>query len=153
MEDCIFCKIVKGEIPSYKIWEDEKHLAFLNIFPNTPGFTIIVTKKHYPSYAFNADDKVLSDLVLATKKVARLLDLYFQDAKRCGMFLEGLDVDHLHSKLAPMHGLSDPAWKEKIKPQRGQFYTESPGYLTSQDSERADDKELAGLAEKIRKNA
>lgn len=152
MKDCVFCKIVKGEIPSHKVWEDEKHLAFLNIFPNTAGFTIIATKKHYPSYAFSANDKVLIDLVLATKKVAKLLDIVFEDAKRCGMFLEGLDVDHLHSKLMPMHGLADPKWRDQIKSERGKFYTTFPGYLTSQDSERADDKELEKIAEKIRKN-
>ena len=44
MDDCIFCKIVKKEAPSYTIWEDEKHLAFLTIFQNTQGFTVVITK-------------------------------------------------------------------------------------------------------------
>ena len=52
MKGCIFCKIVRGEAPCHKIWEDEKHLAFLSIFPNTEGFSVVITKKHYPSYAF-----------------------------------------------------------------------------------------------------
>ena len=63
MENCIFCKIVKGEFDSAKIWEDDKHLAILDIMPNTKGMTLILTKKHYDSYAFGMDDKVYSDLM------------------------------------------------------------------------------------------
>ena len=51
--DCIFCKIVNGEVPCHKVWEDEKHLAFLTIFPNTEGVTVVIPKKHYPSYVFD----------------------------------------------------------------------------------------------------
>ena len=68
--NCIFCKIVKGEIPCHKIWEDEKHLAFLSIFPNTDGFSVVIPKKHFSSYAFDLPDEVLSELVIASKKVA-----------------------------------------------------------------------------------
>lgn len=53
MTECIFCKIVKGEEFVHKIWEDEKHLAFLSIFPNTEGFSVVVTKEHYPSDTFD----------------------------------------------------------------------------------------------------
>ncbi len=48
---CIFCQIVEGKAPCHKVWEDEHHLAFLSIFPNTDGFTVVIPKKHYPSYA------------------------------------------------------------------------------------------------------
>ena len=58
MEACIFCNIVNGAAPCHKIWEDEKHLAFLSIFPNTPGFSVVITKRHYPSYAFRLPDDV-----------------------------------------------------------------------------------------------
>lgn len=61
MQGCIFCKIVKGEAPFHKVWEDEKHLAFLSIFPNTEGFSVVITKKHYPSYTFDLPDNVLMD--------------------------------------------------------------------------------------------
>lgn len=50
---CIFCQIVEGKAPCHKVWEDEHHLAFLSIFPNTDGFTVVIPKKHYPSYAFD----------------------------------------------------------------------------------------------------
>ena len=78
MKNCVFCKIIKGELPSHKIWEDKKHLAFLSIFPNTEGYTVVVTKKHYSSYAFDQNDKVLTELMLASKKVAKLLDSKFK---------------------------------------------------------------------------
>ena len=71
-ENCVFCKIVRGETPRHKIWEDEKHLAFLSIFSNTEGFSIVITKKHYPSYTFDLPDNVLKDLVIAAKKVAEI---------------------------------------------------------------------------------
>jgi diadenosine tetraphosphate (Ap4A) HIT family hydrolase len=78
MQDCTFCKIVKGEAPSHKIWEDEKYLAFLSIFPNTEGFSVVIPKEHYPSYPFNLPEDILTGLVLASKKVAKLLDAKLQ---------------------------------------------------------------------------
>lgn len=71
MKECIFCRIVKGEAHSHKIWEDEKHLAFLTIFPNTKGFSVVITKEHFSSYAFDLPDEVLKELIIATKKVAK----------------------------------------------------------------------------------
>ena len=152
MQDCVFCKVVKGEAPSHKIWEDEKHLAILSIFPNTPGFTVVLTKDHKPSYAFDNDDKTLAELVLATKKVAKILDASFDDVGRTGMFFEGFGVDHLHSKLFPMHGVGKlKEWRPIESGNKMKAYFEKyPGYLPSNDSERADDKELARLADKIR---
>ena len=149
--DCIFCQIIAGKMPCHKIWEDDGHLAFLSIFPNTDGFSVVIPKIHYPSYAFEVSDQVLTDLILATKKVALLLDASFPDVARCGMFFEGYGVDHLHAKLAPMHGtknhLSDIGL-EISKPEI--FFDRYPGYLSSHDSARADDAQLAELANKIR---
>lgn len=149
--DCIFCQIVAGQIPAHKIWEDKKHMAFLSIFPNTEGFSVVITKDHNPSYAFANKDSVLADLVLATKKVAIKLDRTFEDVDRCGMFFEGFGVDHLHGKLFPMHGTTDVEKWKSIESDRKEFYSKYPGYLSSHDASRADDKELAKLAEKIRK--
>ena len=74
MKDCLFCKIAAGEVRSHKIWEDRAHLAFLSIFPNTEGVSVVIPKAHYPSYAFALPDDALSALMLATKNVATLLD-------------------------------------------------------------------------------
>ena len=102
--DCIFCDIVKGRVPCHKIWENDEHLAFLSIFPNTKGFSVVITKKHFSSYAFEQEDQILTKLILATKSVALLLDESLEGVGRTGMFFEGYGIDHLHSKLFPMHG-------------------------------------------------
>ncbi len=148
-EDCIFCKIVKGEMPSHKVWEDQNHLAFLTIFPNTKGVTVVITKQHYSSYAFALPDDVLSELMLATKKVANLLDEKLEDVGRTAMVFEGYGVDHVHSKLFPMHGTKDQTWKP-IESKIEKYFNKYEGYISSHDYHRAEDSELAELAKKIK---
>ncbi|OHA26521.1 MAG: diadenosine tetraphosphate hydrolase [Candidatus Taylorbacteria bacterium RIFCSPHIGHO2_02_FULL_46_13] len=150
MTNCIFCKIAKGEAPSYKIWENEKHLAFLSIFPNTEGFSVVITREHNPSYAFDNPDKILSGLVLAAKKVGKLIDEKLPDVGRTGMILEGFGVDHLHAKLFPMHGTENLKEWKPIKSKVDKFFEKYEGYISSHDWERADDAKLAELARKIR---
>lgn len=150
MTDCIFCKIVEGKAPCYKIWEDKKHLAFLSIFPNTEGFSVVIPKKHYPSYAFDVQDKVLSDLVLASKKVARSIDSKLEDVGRTGLIFEGFGVDHLHAKLFPMHGTADMAKWKPLHSNMSKYFERYEGYISSHDYKRADDKKLEELAKKIR---
>ena len=150
MEDCIFCKLVRGEVPSHQIWEDENHLAFLSIFPNTKGFTVVIPKKHYPSYAFDLDDNVLTDLMKAVKQVAKLLDKKLDDVGRTGMIFEGFGVDHIHAKLFPMHGTANMKEWQQLKSDVDKFFEKYEGYISSHDYRRADDKELAELATKIR---
>lgn len=148
---CIFCEIVAGNAPCHRIWEDEKHLAFLSIFPNTPGFSVVIPKRHYGSYLFAQDDQVISELVLATKQVVRRIDAAFDDVARTGMMFEGYGVDHLHAKLFPMHGTgNDPEFKP-IASRVDKFFERYEGYLSSHDHQRADDAELARIAEKIRR--
>ncbi|MFW5871545.1 MAG: HIT family protein [bacterium] len=148
--NCIFCKIVKGEIHCHKIWEDEKHLAFLSIFPNTEGFSVVIPKKHFSSYPFDLSDEVLSELVLASKKVAKLIDSKLEDVGRTGMIFEGFGVDHVHAKLFPMHGTANrEQWKE-IKSNVDKFFEKYEGYISSHDYKREDDEKLKKLAEKIR---
>ena len=74
MENCIFCKIINEEIPSVKIWEDENFLAVLDKFPNVKGMSLVIPKKHFDSYVFDMKDNDYSELMIATKKVAKLLD-------------------------------------------------------------------------------
>ncbi len=150
MDDCIFCKIVRGEAPAHKIWEDDKHLAFLSIFPNTLGFSVVITKEHYPSYAFELPPEVLSGLVAATAKVGRLLDAKLDDVGRTGMIFEGFGVDHVHAKLFPMHGTESGEWVHH-KSDVGKYFDQYEGYISSHDYQRADDTELAKLADTIRK--
>ena len=150
MKNCIFCKIVKGESPCYKIWEDEKYLAFLSIYPNTEGFSVIITKEHFFSYAFDLPDEVLKNLVMAAKKVAKLIDSKLDDVGRTGMILEGFGIDHVHIKLFPMHGTKMSEWKP-VESNVDKYFENYEGYISSHDYKRADDKKLAELAKKIRK--
>ena len=147
--DCIFCKIVKGKAPCHKIWEDEKHLAFLSIFPNTEGFSVVITKEHYSSYVFDLPEKIMADLIIASKKTAKLLDDKLEDVGRTGMILEGFGVDHAHSKLFPMHGTKMENW-EPLKSNVDKYFYKYEGYISSHDYKRAEDEELTKLAKKIK---
>lgn len=149
MNNCIFCKIVKGEAPSHKIWEDKKHFAFLSIFPNTEGTTVVIPKGHYTSYAFDLPDEVLKDLIVATKNVAKLLDSKLDDVGRTAMVFEGFGVDHVHSKLFPMHGTKDMKEWRPIESSVNKFFDKYEGYISSHDFDRADDETLSKLAKKI----
>lgn len=78
MTDCIFCKIVAGELPSTSVWEDDDYYAFFDIFPNCKGQTLVIPKKHYDSQLFEMSDDAYSDLLVAAKKVANLLKKSFE---------------------------------------------------------------------------
>ncbi len=148
MKNCIFCKIIKGEAPSYKIWEGREHLAFLTPYPNTEGFSVVVTKRHYPSYAFKLPDNILKKLVIATKKVAKKLDTGLGDVGRTGMIFEGFGVDHVHAKLFPMHGTKSKTWKPRNSNIK-KYFKKYEGYISSHDYKRESDKRLKKTAKKI----
>lgn len=148
--DCIFCSIARGTAPSHLLWEDQTHMAFLSIFPNTPGFSVVIPKTHHGSYAFAEPDAVLCDLVIAAKKTAKLLDKALKGVARTGMILEGYGVDHLHAKLFPMHGTGEDSAFKKISSTQDKYFERYEGYVSSHDAARADDKALAGLAAHIR---
>jgi len=148
-DGCIFCKIAAGEAPSHKIWEDEKHLAFLSIFPNTEGFSVLIPKEHYPSYIFDLPEEVLVGLTLAASKVGKLLDAKLSDVGRTGMIFEGFGVDHAHAKLFPIHGTKSDGWVPH-KSNVDKYFEQYEGYISSHDSGRADDEVLAALAERIK---
>lgn len=150
MQDCMFCRIVRGEAPAHIIWQDNQHLVFLSIFPNTEGFSVVVTKEHYPSYAFNLSDEILTGLCVAAKKVGRLLDEKLSDVGRTGLIFEGFGVDHVHAKLFPMHGTKIKEW-QPLKSSVDKYFQKYEGYISSHDYKRVDDAELMRLAEKIKK--
>ena len=153
MTQCSFCDILSGKEPCHKVWEDDEHLAFLTIYPNTKGATVVIPKQHLSSYAFAQSDQVLEKLIVATKKVALILDSALDGVGRTGMFLEGYEIDHLHSKLSPMHGNGSGSDFHHIEPTFGPFIEKYQGYLSSHDCERADDSELAAIAQLLRAHA
>lgn len=113
MKNCIFCKIIKREIPAIKIWEDEKYLAFLDVNPINPGHTLLIPKKH-TDYIFDLEDKEYSKLMLNAKKIAELLKRKL-DSKRVCILVEGFGFPHVHIHLIPANK-GDLLNPEKAKP-------------------------------------
>jgi histidine triad (HIT) family protein len=110
----IFTKIIKCEIPCYKIAEDDNYFAFLDINPLKAGHTLIVPKKE-TDYIFDLDDKCLSGLFLFAKKVAIAIKSAFP-CNRIGVAVLGLDVPHAHIHLVPMDTMEDINFKKtKLK--------------------------------------
>lgn len=101
----IFSKIISGEIPSYKIAEDEHHLAFLDIRPLVKGHTLVIPKKEV-DYIFDLDEKALSSLVVFSKKVAKAVEAAIP-CKRVGVAVIGLEVPHVHIHLVPLQTVGD----------------------------------------------
>ncbi len=115
MDGCIFCKIVAGDIPAHKVWEDENHLAFLDIFPLKEGHTMVIPKAHHP-YIFDIPDSELESLTKASKKVAEILKKAFNPKTgKVGVVVYGLDVDHTHVHLVPLDSSGDLNFANKKK--------------------------------------
>ncbi len=147
MENCIFCKIISGEIPSVKIWEDKNFIAILDVNPNVKGMSLIMPKKHFDSYVFDMEDKEYEEIMLAAKKVAKLLDKKL-NVKRTALVMEGLGVNHAHIKLYPIYGLDEKfkeTWaKDKV------FFEKYEGYISTQLGPKAEMNDLIKLAEVIK---
>jgi histidine triad (HIT) family protein len=101
----IFSKIIKGEIPSYRIHEDERYYAFLDIHPLARGHTLVIPKVE-TDYLFDLEDDLLGDMMVFAKKVALAID-ETMDCKRVGIAVLGLEVPHAHIHLIPINGLYD----------------------------------------------
>ncbi|HVZ75976.1 MAG TPA: HIT family protein [Candidatus Paceibacterota bacterium] len=99
MDNCIFCKIVRGEIPAQKVYEDEHFIAFLDINPRAPGHTLLIPKQHYQWFIELPDDLYI-ELFKETKKLAlELKEKYAADYVQLGIV--GKDVPHAHVHLIP----------------------------------------------------
>jgi len=101
----IFSKIISGEIPSYKIAEDEKFYAFLDIFPMVEGHTLVVPKTETDSM-FDLSDDYLQALLVFAKPIAKAIEKSF-NCNRCGMAVIGLEVPHAHLHLVPINSADD----------------------------------------------
>jgi diadenosine tetraphosphate (Ap4A) HIT family hydrolase len=101
MEGCIFCKISEGDIPSAKIWENDKYLSFLDINPVTEGMVLVIPKDHKNSNIFKNDQDTINEIMGAAKEVSKKLESAL-DIERVGVIFEGIEVDHLHVKLIPI---------------------------------------------------
>ena len=116
----IFSKIVAGEIPSYRILEDERYYAFLDINPLVEGHTLVIPKIE-EDYIFDLDDELLAGMMVFAKKVALAIDKTM-DCKRVGIAVLGLEVPHAHIHLVPLNNLHDIEFsRPKLKFSDAQF--------------------------------
>lgn len=109
MEDTIFTRIVKGEIPCYKIAEDDKFFAFLDISPIAKGHTLVITKLQN-DYIFDLPDELLGEMMVFAKKVAVAIKKVIP-CNRIGVAVIGIDVPHNHIHLVPLNGVGDLNFK------------------------------------------
>ena len=115
----IFTKIVSGEIPSYKIAEDDNYLAFLDINPNTKGHTLVIPKKEV-NKIFDLDKHTYLELMSFSYRVAKALEKTIS-CERIGMSVIGLEVPHVHVHLLPINKMADMQFEEKEKMTNEEF--------------------------------
>ncbi len=107
MQDSIFTKIIRGEIPCYKIYEDASTFAFLDIHPIQPGHVLVVPKKQV-DFVWDLNPEDYQALMATVKKIALRLREVFPDKARIGMMVQGLDVaNHAHIKVFPFSTAAD----------------------------------------------
>lgn len=123
----LFSKIIRGEIPSYKIWEDDRFFAFLDIHPIQPGHTLLIPKQEV-DYVFDLDNATYAALFEAAKYLAGPIQRAM-GSSRVGLVIEGLEVPHAHIKLIPISAAGD---------------------LAQTNAREATSEELSAVAEKIR---
>ncbi len=110
----IFSKIIAGEIPSYKIAENEHFFAFLDIFPLAEGHVLVVPKQETDRF-FDLEEHYLSEILLFAKPIAKAIEKAFP-CNRCGMSVIGLEVPHAHVHLIPINSSDDLNFtREKLK--------------------------------------
>ncbi|MFY0673610.1 MAG: HIT family protein [Bacteroidia bacterium] len=116
----IFSNIIAGQIPSYKVAEDENYLAFLDIFPLKKGHTLVIPKQEV-DYIFDLDAAALSGLTLFAQRVAKAIDKTIP-CQRVGVAVIGLEVPHAHVHLVPLDGVHDIDFsKPKLEYTQDQF--------------------------------
>ena len=101
----IFTKIINGEIPCHKIYEDDRFLAFLDIRPIHPGHTLVIPKKEV-AYFFDLDDELTKGIMLVARKIAHAIKKEVA-CKRVGVMIAGIEVPHAHVHLVPIHEVAD----------------------------------------------
>lgn len=115
----IFTKIVNGEIPAYKIAEDDNYLAFLDVNPNAKGHTLCIPKKEIDKI-FEIEDELYLGLMKFSKKIAIALEKTVR-CKRVGMAVVGLEVPHAHVHLIPLNEMDEMRFQNKVSLSKEEF--------------------------------
>ena len=128
MNDCVFCKITSGEINAFKIYEDKKHLAFMDAFPSLEGQVLVIPKKHVQNY-LEMNEEEYKELMETSRAIAKAMKKAF-NPEVVALVIEGMEVPHVHVKLYPI--------------QKGQ-------YLGIPIGEKASEEQLEQLSSEIKK--
>lgn len=116
----IFTKIINGEIPAYKVYEDDKFLAFLDVFPIQKGHTLVIPKQEV-NYIFDIENELLAEYMLVAKKVAKGVEKVIP-CEKIGVAVIGLEVPHAHIHLVPINGVTDIDFsKPKLELSKDEF--------------------------------
>ncbi|XP_029612966.1 uncharacterized protein LOC115196345 [Salmo trutta] len=140
----LFCRIVRGEEQQWRVWEDSNHVAFLTPYPNTPGLTVLVPRKPLSSNIFCLEETDYTSLVLATRKVAGLLEEGMH-ARGVALIFEGFEIDYAHVKLIPLV----PPRGDKPAEVFPEYFQSYPGYVSSADGPPASPESLKEIHTKI----
>ncbi|MGN7810048.1 HIT family protein [Flavobacterium johnsoniae] len=117
----IFTKIVNGEIPAYKIAEDDNYLAFLDVNPNAKGHTLCIPKQEIDKI-FDMDEELYLGLMKFSKKIAAALEKTVP-CKRIGIAVVGLEVPHAHVHLIPLNHMDEMRFQDKVSLSKEEFET------------------------------
>lgn len=134
----LFPRIIRGELEQWRIWESKTHIAFLTPFGNTPGFTVLIPRRHLSSDVFAVSEEDYKALIDATYIVAGIIKSAF-GVTRVGIFFEGFEIDYAHVKLIPVHESGSP---QTVVPPAA-LHTHYPGFITTQPGPR--EKDLTAL--------
>ncbi|RAL00456.1 HIT family protein, partial [Aspergillus ibericus CBS 121593] len=146
----LFARIIRGELPQWRVWEDEHHVAFLTPFPNTPGFTVLVPRVHLGSDILGLERAAFERLMGAAYTVGRVL-MEALGLRTCGMVFEGFEIDYAHVKLIPVAGDGDGD-ADAEGGEREVFRETYPGYVSSLPGPEVEDYgELVRMAGEIRR--
>ena len=115
----IFTKIISGEIPCYKIAEDENFFAFLDINPNAKGHTLCIPKKEVDKI-MDLDEETYMGLMAFSRKVGKAIEVSM-DCKRVGITVIGLEVPHVHVHLIPLNEMKEATFQHKVAPTKAEF--------------------------------
>ncbi|KAF2148456.1 HIT-like protein [Myriangium duriaei CBS 260.36] len=138
-DDNLFARLVRGEIPQWRVWQDDNHIAFLTPFGNTPGYTVVVPRKHLSSDILGLDDGDFKQLMAATRKVVEIIK-GAMGCKRVGMFFEGFEIDYAHVKLVPV--LDGAHGSVAVEGPSDEYHKLYPGYLSTRLGPEADPQAL-----------
>jgi diadenosine tetraphosphate (Ap4A) HIT family hydrolase len=146
MSETIFDKIAAGTADAYIVWQDDDHMAFLSIFPNTPGLTVVIPKKNIGDDFAELSDDEFAALQLASQKVARILKKALNVA-RVALVIEGTGVAYVHVKLYPLHG--ELAAQTDVWVHDAEFIEQYRGFLTTVEGPKMDDDKLKEIQQQI----